>query len=594
MKKPLHRRRALFTTLTTLTMVAAGGLLSCTDGAAGDGKSTASDGAENAADSGFSQEDAAAGTPDTGSGPVAPTWHSAVQGIVGEHCGACHSAGGIGPFRLDRPDDWQTMAQPSWNAIEHGTMPPFLADPDCGSFHKIRAMPKADKQAIKDWLGAGQPLGTPGPNDRKAPPIPKLEATHSAPMPEPYSPPTTTSDDYRCFLLDLEFKEDTYLRGSQVVPGAKALVHHVLVYALRGDQLKAAQDADAKQKGPGYTCFGGPLPSSGGNILGQFSGGFPTQLAAWVPGLEPTVRPEGLATRIRKGSRIVMQVHYNVVGGKTEADTTRIDMILSTAKPKHLLATRPLLIHDLDIPPNMTSAHQRLFRYYGKAPLKILSLTPHMHLLASEFKATVVRKDKTEQCALNVPKWDFQWQQGYGRPQDDPLVLNDGDGIEMRCVYNNKPENQPMVDGKQITPKQVKWGDGSHDEMCMLYLDMAEPYTEPPPDDAKVCHGFDKCEADCKAKGRTECIMGCQEVAPACHTCAIQQIISCAATKCPIALLGAQDCLTRCLVGGAILGSNPGACLAAECGDKYEGVRKCLDPALKSSACTKKMATCGL
>lgn len=29
------------------------------------------------------------------------------------------------------------------------------------------------------------------------------------------------------------------------------------------------------------------------------------------------------------------------------------------------------------------------------------------------------------------------------------------------------PGNQPLMDGKRIEPKELNWGEGTHDEMCL-------------------------------------------------------------------------------------------------------------------------------
>ncbi len=527
--------------------------------------------------------------------PMGPTWNEDIAAIVAANCAACHGPSNHAPFRLDLPQTWKSVGELAEKAIDSGRMPPFYADPKCGKFASARVLQPADKAKIKEWLANGRPLGPPVTNQKYKPPEP-IKATHSAKMATAYTP-KDVKDDYRCFLLDLAPVEDVYMHASEVVPGNEDLVHHVLVYALSGKQLKIAQEADAKQAAPGYACFGGPLPSkAGGDVLNDFIGGFPTQLAAWVPGIEATDRGPDEAIRIPKGSRIVMQVHYNMAGAKPSPDLTRLDMVLSTTEPKRLISTRPLLIHDFVIQPDQTSAHQRLFRYYGKEPLQIRSLTPHMHLLGKSFSATVVRADNSEECALSVPAWDFQWQQSYARPLDEPLVLKNGDGLRIRCVFDNSLDKQPFENEVQLAPQKVEWGDGSRDEMCMLYLDMAHPFSPSQAAGSKACAGYETCKKACAAKktGAFDCIMSCDAVNAGCHNCAISQVLSCAKLKCPFALLKAQQCLTRCLIGGTILGSNPGACLQAECGTDYTSVRECLDPLLTKGTCKKKLATCGI
>ena len=521
-----------------------------------------------------------------------PTWHRDVAPIVMNRCANCHRDGGIAPFALDSAEAWADWGNAALGSIKAGSMPPWPPAEGCGEFSHSLRMPPSEVDTLEQWITAKRPLGD-AAGATPLPEQPKLTPTHTLPMPEAYTPDAGKIDDYRCFLLDLDTSEELFVRGTQVLPGTDKQVHHVLIYALEGDMVATAEAADKKEAGPGYTCFGGPLPSQKGGILG-FSAGFPNQIAAWVPGLSPRLLPKEVALRIGKGSRVVMQVHYNLTGGKPEADITTLQLVADTTPPERVLATRPLIIESLNIPAGEKEAiHKRMYRYYGKGEVRIHSMTPHMHLLGKRFEARVSRKDGSEECALSIPDWDFGWQMGYGRPVDKPLVLKDGDGMEISCVYDNSPGNQPLVDGKPKTPTNVSWGDGSFDEMCMLYLDMSEPYAPAPPEGSKACYGFDSCAASC-GDSPTACIYACEATSKNCGTCAISRIISCAGMSCATSLLGAQKCLTTCMIGSLMLQSNADACLSAECGEKWAAAKACLDPKLQAGECDGKLGECGV
>ena len=592
--------------VATLALLAGVGLTGCakndaSDSEASDSAASDSAAANDTASADATTDSAAAGdTSKTGDAAAAdataapkPTWYGDIAPIVANRCASCHSAGGIPPFVLDVPEAWASWGKIALISIQDGRMPPWPPAEGCGKFAHSLRMPPAEFATLTAWIDASRPLGDPkdAPADVVKPV--KLTPTHTLPMPVAYTPPADVQDHYRCFLLDLDTSEELYVRGTQVIPGATALVHHVLVYALEGDMITKAEAAAAKETAPGYTCFGGPLPKQSGGILG-FSDGFPYQLAAWVPGLSAHVLDKTAALRIRKGAKVVMQVHYNMSAGKTEPDITTLQLVADTTPPERVILTRPLIIETLDIPAGAKSApHTRLYRYYGTGEVRIHSMTPHMHLLGSSFEAKVVRKDGSEECALNVPNWDFGWQLGYGRPVDEPIVLKNGDGMEIRCEYDNSVANQPWLDGKQRTPKNVAWGDGSFDEMCMLYLDTSEPFEPAPAPGNKACHGFDTCQQSC-GDSAASCIFGCGDVEASCGTCAISNIISCAGLSCAGALLSAQTCLKTCLIGSLMLDSNADSCLASECGTKWTDAKKCVDPKIAKGDCDAKLAACGL
>jgi len=539
---------------------------------------------------------------DTGS-TEGPTWHSAVAPLVAQHCGSCHVEGGAAPFTLTSADDWAVWGPAAMASVDAGRMPPWMPDDECRTYEHSRRMPQADIDTLRAWIDADQPLG----NAASAAPIPEpdriaFEPTHSATISAAYTPSIETADDYRCFILDLEIDETMYMTGSQVVPG-NGLVHHVLVYALTDAGAEDAIALDAAEDGPGYTCFGGPLPfgnedEGGGGLdpeaIGEriaAIGDFPNQIGAWVPGIQPNVAPEGMATRIDAGSRIVMQVHYSAVAGDvTFDDGTRFEAALTTEAPDYLRQTRPLAIRQLDIPAGEpAAAHEASFPYYGAEPLQVRGVTAHMHLLGKQISVNLDHEDATRTCGLDIPDWDFNWQQGYTMLEGDDLMVADGDQVTLRCVYDNSEANQPVVNGETIEPRDVTWGDGTLDEMCLAYLDTVRPYVPENPDGACPASCGETCDGD------PACLMACAGSDFGCIGCQIEQYFGCGGQACLLGMFASdRACFTRCASSTVMLGGDLAACMEAECGDTYSQLTTCLGDAAADGACDEGLATCGL
>ena len=51
-------------------------------------------------------------------------------------------------------------------------------------------------------------------------------------------------------------------------------------------------------------------------------------------------------------------------------------------------------------------------------------------------------------------------------------MLGPDDAVRLSCRWDNSPENQPIVDGVALEPRDVSWGEGTTDEMCLgnLYI----------------------------------------------------------------------------------------------------------------------------
>ena len=62
------------------------------------------------------------------------------------------------------------------------------------------------------------------------------------------------------------------------------------------------------------------------------------------------------------------------------------------------------------------------------------------------------------------------WQQTYFFPEDEPVMVASDTVFHMSCSFNNSPSNQQIVNGEQLEPRDVTWGDSTLDEMCLTYL----------------------------------------------------------------------------------------------------------------------------
>jgi hypothetical protein len=452
---------------------------------------------------------------DVGEGTGAVTWYQHIAPIVVANCGSCHREGGSGPLDFTQPEAAQSAAGLMLAAIESGSMPPWPPADNCRTYEHERRLPPTDAELFARWVSNGAPLG----DAATAAELPEIEtavfpANLILPMPEAYTPSRDLPDDWRCFVLDGEFEEETFVRGVDVLPGS-AQVHHVLVYAVTAQAAEAILEADSAEVGPGYTCFGGPNPSSGGgesdgSIL---AGGFPNQLGAWVPGNVAAIYDEGTALRIDAGSRVIMQVHYNTLAGEPVADRSELQLLTTTEAPEFLVRTVPIADRNLAIAAgDSASTHGVTIPNFGDRSVEIITVAAHMHTLGEQLRARIVRADGSDECLLDIPAWDFNWQMFYRLPADDHAIVEPGDAIELTCVFDNSAANQPIVNGEQIEPRDVEWGESTLDEMCLFYISTIEPYVPPAETNGEVlaCGSVQDCATACDPLN-TECLFdsGC-------------------------------------------------------------------------------------
>ena len=120
--------------------------------------------------------------------------------------------------------------------------------------------------------------------------------------------PAQGRDIYRCFVIPIPIDSNKTVAAFEFRPGNRRVVHHALLYL---DSTGAARAKDESEPGPGYTSFGGPgiLPTGG--------------LGGWAPGAVPRLLPDGMGKFLRKGSDLVLQVHYHP-DGKAEKDQSSV------------------------------------------------------------------------------------------------------------------------------------------------------------------------------------------------------------------------------------------------------------------------------
>ncbi len=572
----------------------------------GTGNDTSSDGANDTSTAetgaGNDDDDATGGDDDddndddasTGVDPADVTYWRDIAPMLKANCTACHTAGGIGPFALDSFADASATAELSLSAMQSRRMPPWPPDPECRTYRYERLLEPAQIATFSAWVAAGKPEGNPS----DAPPSsategPVFEPNLTTRFAGDYVAKAELTDDYHCFVLDIDTsKGDQYILGSDMVPSGTGVVHHVLVYTIDGTGSQAIQDADAAEAGPGYTCFGGPVPRS------ARQGSQLTQVAAWVPGIAPVLENPGEAIPLKKGSVVVAQVHFNTLVLEPRADEISLKLLVTEEAPERLVTTVGLPQTSFVLPAGDADIGvTKEFANPTAYPLQIAGVAGHMHLLGTAISVTVEREDGTTDCLMDIPRWDFGWQLFYRLAPENYLTLQPGDKMKLTCLYDNSAANQPVIDGTQVTPRDVRWGEGTLDEMCLAYIQTSTPYN-PPDGSGEACKANADCFADCSsttAASSFECLVQCVGASITCNTCLIEAVGSCGTAACGADLGKTQTCIQQ-NCGAAVAGANGDldACMRANCPAVYTSAATCMSPVIDGGTCDGVMTGCGL
>lgn len=385
------------------------------------------------------------------------TYTKHVLPILQKHCQECHRPGEIGPFSLLTFKQASAWSDAIREAVTDGRMPPWHADPAHGSFRNERKLADVERQTLLAWIDQGCVKG----NDADAPPArtfvegwqmgkPDEVITLNESIPIPAQAPRTGMA-YQYRLLGEPFKEDRWVRGTEVRPGDRGVVHHVLLFA----RPPHAKPIDPK-KPIGHQLFDWVDPSDP-DIIGN------GLLGAYVPGALPAVAPDGMAMKVPKGTQLILELHYTPNGRKTE-DRPAVGFLYSAEKPKHELRDRSIINFDFVIPPNAANHEVKSVTRFHKDAV-IQSFSPHMHLRGKDFEYTLITPDGKREILLRVPKYDFNWQTKYELKAERRVPK----GSKIECVAHFDNSKGNPNNPNPLRP--VGWGQQTFEEMMIGFVD---------------------------------------------------------------------------------------------------------------------------
>jgi mono/diheme cytochrome c family protein len=386
--------------------------------------------------------------------PPQPTYSKEISRIFAAKCQICHRDGDIAPFALNGYDSAVTWSDDIARVLTDKSMPPWKPVAGYGEFRDSFQLTDDERALILTWISDGTPQGD--PNDLPDAPVVTGAWPLGAPdatlqMSQVYTPPRG-SDVYRCFVLPTNFSGNVYLSAIDVLPGARNIVHHVLLYQ---DTQGVGDKLDGLDGQPGYPCFGGPGIALSLNNLNASLGG-------WAPGQRTKMLPDGVGIELIQGAKIIMQIHYYPVG-RTGDDQTQIGLYFSKADVHQRLFMIPVLNQKFQIPAgddnyNVTATLVPFLDAHA------IWIYPHMHLLGQQIRADLINLDKSVTPLIFEDSWNFNWQGSY--TYKDSIPVPTGSTVRVKCTFNNSDSN-PKNPNNPIVP--VTWGERTTDEMCLAF-----------------------------------------------------------------------------------------------------------------------------
>jgi len=381
------------------------------------------------------------------------TYAREISRIIGANCVECHRAEGVGPFALDTYEAVSRRAAMIREVTQDGTMPPWFAAPvrDPAGAHapspwsNDRSLSDAEKQAIAAWIEAGKPEG-----DRADLPLPravdpggwKIETPDAVfQIPEPIAIKADGTMPYQLVVVPTGLQEEKWVRATQIMPTDPSVVHHVLVFALPEQE---ATDPDRRRR-----------------LGADESRGY---WAAYVPGNDSAIHPDGFAKRLPARSSLLFQIHYTPNGTATR-DQMRIGLAFADMPPTHLVRTAAIASRRLSIPPGADN-HRETGQVRIPSDARILAFMPHMHVRGKAYRYEIEPAGGTgRKLLLDIPHYDFNWQLRY--ELRDPVDAPRGATLHGTAWYDNSSGNPANPD----PTREVRWGEQTYEEMMLGYVE---------------------------------------------------------------------------------------------------------------------------
>ena len=335
--------------------------------------------------------------------------------ILQENCVQCHREGGIGPWAMSNHamvQGWSAMMR---EVVMTKRMPPGQVDPHVGKeLLQPMGLSNAELQKLVHWIDAG------APGDAQNDPLAGAELVQSKfSFGEPdlvytipaQDIPATGIVDYRYVPVELNLDRDVWVRAMEFLPGDAEVLHHVIAYV--------SSPADKTVRG-----------RATGAAQGESVGGF-------APGRPGDVFRDNSGRLIRKGSNLLLQIHYTT-SGRATVDETEIGIYIYDEPPAYVMSGGVAGQRRFLVPP-----HAKDHKLEGAQEIErdayLYDLMPHMHYRGKYMSYTAEYPDGSSEILLSVPKYNFNWQFNYALK--DPLFLPAGTRLIARGAMDNSDRN---------------------------------------------------------------------------------------------------------------------------------------------------------
>ncbi|HEX8546254.1 MAG TPA: hypothetical protein VF691_04785 [Cytophagaceae bacterium] len=407
-------------------------------------------------------------------------YFSHIRPIILKNCAPCHHDGGYAPFALQTYEDIAKRSRSILTVCQKGIMPPWKADTLYQSYANQRGMSQAEIGAISQWISQGMPKGK--DKERSLRQIVKGSQLELGPsltlkMPSAFLIPGNNKHNYGCYKIPYELPNDTFVRGIEFIAQNKTLVHHASYQILAVDE-----DVDVFDK-PYNFLYGDSIKSVSDahdfnylKLVGR-SGNMPIEVfhSGWLPGTAPLIFPEGIGFRLpKKGVILIRNMHFSP-SPQDVNERSSFNLFFSKHKVDRQIQFAAFKPRGVSSVIRADSVKKFFIIIKMNSDMSLLCINPHMHLLGRTFKAFALAPSGDTIPLVNIPDWDFNWQEFYRFK--NIVKIPKGSILHAEALFDNTRSNP---NNPNFPPKDVYFETGSMEdtEEMMRLVFLFLPYME--------------------------------------------------------------------------------------------------------------------
>lgn len=406
------------------------------------------------------------------------TFNKDIGPIIESKCANCHKPGESGPFNLLSYEDVAKRATFIAKVVNSKYMPPWKADDHYTAFSNNRSLSAEQIKKINDWVKSGAPKGN-GPDFN----ITMLNNTSFIRSPDltltvknGYEVPGDNKERFIVYKIPFELTSENNVEAVEFFSDNKKLIHHANygIYGVPDTSINIYNTADlVNLTDDDRTKYAQYLPYK--KHISYYGG--------WIPGTSYEKYPENFGWIMPKRGIILLTIHYSPLAKKT-MNISGINLFFTKTPVKRTIKVislgsggigeKDILPEFHYIPANKISNY-KLEIVNPKENESVFYVWPHMHLIGKSFKAYAVFGPNNDTLPLvNIPEWDFRWQEIYRFKK--PVLIPMGSRVVIEASYDNTSDNpfNPNSPPKVVTSE----GDMKSDQEMMTLLMLYVPYAD--------------------------------------------------------------------------------------------------------------------